>query len=125
MATLNDIITEVDELKPNNYGEGVKVGWLSNLEYRIVHEIFDTHRYNEGETEVEFNGYTEDDLSAEMLVKEPYSELYKSYLCAMIDFNNGETDRYQNSMIMFNSNFAAFSAYYNRTHMPKGQAFKL
>ena len=133
--TINELLTEVDELKPNQYEDALKIGWISNLDHRIVKEVILTHELpamvetdedgNEVIKEFSFNGYTEDDMGTELIVREPYSELYKFYLFAMIDFYNGETDRYTNSMIMFNNAFSSFANDYNRTHMPLGEHLKL
>lgn len=112
---VDELLAKVMELKPNQYEYNILIDWLSALEGKIVKEIFETH---EQEEPVEFHGYTESDMNAELLVIDPYADLYKYYLFAMIDFNNGETDRYANSMIMFNNAYAEYRAWYNRTHMP-------
>lgn len=130
--TVNELLTEVDELKPNQYDDRLKIGWISNLDMQIVNDVILTHenqpvtKDEEGnEIAFEFNGYTEADMDTELLVKEPYSELYKFFLFAMIDFYNGETDRYTNSMMMYNAAFSDYCNYYNRTHMPVGHPLRL
>lgn len=120
MATINDIISEVDELKPNQYDDELKIKWLSNLEGRIVDSVFKTHELEE---EIEFEGYT--DVSEELLVEAPYDELYKYYLMAMIDFNNSETDRYSNTSAMFNASYQAFANHYNKTHTPNIKSWNM
>lgn len=121
MATINDVLTEVDELKPNQYDDWLKIKWLSNLELRVVNEVFNTHE----DTQVVFDGFTDADIDTELLVPEPYSELYKYYLFSMIDFNNQETDRYVNSTTMFNASYRDFVDYFNRTHKPLSKPLKL
>jgi hypothetical protein len=117
MATISQILAKVDELKPHQYEDAVMIGWLGSLEQKILDEVILTHELPEGE-EPEFNGYTDDDMGTELLVPDPYSELYIYYLFAMIDFHNGETERYGNSMIMYNNAFSSFFNHYNRTHKP-------
>ena len=41
-------------------------------------------------------------------------------LLARIDQMNGETARYNESAALFNAQYDAFSAAYNRAHLPKG-----
>jgi len=121
MATYNDIISYVDEVKPNQYDDDLKVIWLSNLDKRILNDIIATHELLEGETVPELGT----DISTECIVGEPYTDLYKYYVMANIDFANNETDRYMNSMIMFNNAYTEFGNYYNRTHRPKYKSLHL
>lgn len=125
MATINDILTELDAVKPNQYDDDLKITWLSKLERMIVNDVILTHKLLEDEEYPEFNGYTENDMSAELIVPDPYSELYTLYLMAQIDFYNNETDRYADSMIMFNNSYRDFTRYFNRTHLPLPSPLKL
>lgn len=124
MATINDILSKVAEVKPNQYEDAVLAGWLGVIDGKIIDEVFRTHEEPEGGFP-EFHAYTENDLGTEMLVPDPYSELYIYYLFAMIDFHNGETARYADSMQMFNYAYSQFCNYYNRTHMPIGAKMRL
>ena len=120
--TINDVITEVDTLKPNQISDEIKVRWLSVLEGKIIDEIILTHRLSEI---VEFNGYTIDDMNTELLVPNTYADVYKYYLFAMIDSTNNEGARYQNSMALFNDAWQDYANYYNRNNEPIGQPLKL
>ncbi len=60
------------------------------------------------------------DGAVEMLVKPPHDKLYCAYLCAMIDFANGEYGRYHNSMELFNTYFSEYQRWYARTYDPAG-----
>lgn len=120
--TIIEAINRIDSLKPNNYTQEDKVRWLSNLDGVIKKEIIDTH---EGSENVTFTGYESDTpLETALLVPFPYDDIYLKWLEAQIDYANGETARYTNSMIMYNTAYSAFERYYNRTHMPKGKSFK-
>lgn len=55
-------------------------------------------------------------MDTELLVPDPYTDLYKYYLFSMIDFTNEEMDRYTNSMLMFNTSWQEFVNYWYRTH---------
>ena len=43
---------------------------------------------------------------------------------AQVDYYNGEYEKYNNSMDMFNTAYNGYKNYYNRTHMPKGKKLK-
>ena len=120
--TLNDAITEVDTIKPNQYPDELKVRWLSVLEGKIIDEIILTHQLAEV---VEFNGYSIDDMETELIVPDTYADVYIYYLMAMIDSTNNEGLRYQSSMQQFNSAWQDFANYYNRNNMPIGKPLEL
>ena len=54
----------------------------------------------------------------ELLVSAPYHKIYYTYVMAMIDFANGEYNRYQNAMALFNSFFDCFTRWYAQTYRP-------
>lgn len=114
---LGTLFAEVDELKPSQYDDTVKLKWLNEVETRIVREIIETHEPDTALAELDFVGYTNDTpLETELIAKEPYATLYKYYLFSMIDLTNEESDRYQNDAILFNQAYQDFANYWNRTH---------
>lgn len=120
--TIIEAINGIDSLKPNSYPQQDKVRWLSILDGTIKTEIIDTHEGAEG---VIFNGYEDVNLfDTVLLVPAPYDDIYIKWLEAQIDYANGETAKYNNSMVMYNTAYTAFERYYNRTHMPKGKSIK-
>ena len=117
-----EAIQAVDTLKPNAYSELEKIQWLSKLDGIIKTEIIDTH---EGNEDITFNGYDENtSLETELLVKAPYDSIYVSWLESRIDYANGEYAKYNNSIAVFNTDYASYEKYYNRNHMPKGNSIK-
>ena len=120
--TIIEAINHIDSLKPNSYTQQDKILWLSNLDGIIKNEIIDTH---EGSENVTFDGYdAETALDTVLLVPAPYDDVYIKWLEAQIDYVNGETNRYMNSMIMYNTAYSTFERFYNRTHMPRGRKLK-
>jgi hypothetical protein len=120
--TIIEALHRIDSVKPNTYNQSEKINWLSTLDGIVKSEIIDTHEGAEGVT---FNGYTEStDLTTNLLVPEPYDEVYIYWLAAKIDYWNGEFGKYNNSIVMYNKAFATFARNYNRTHKPKGKKFK-
>ena len=115
--TIKDCIDIVDSLKPNQYTMKEKVMWLSFIEEIIINDVLKTHEGYDGRYDL-FEGYSEDKLSVTLIVQSPYDRLYTAYLKMKIDEENGEVNRYNNSMVMFNSYMSEYRKHYNKTHMP-------
>ena len=117
-----EAINRIDSLKHNTYSQNEKVAWLSRLDSMVKRLIIDTH---EGGEDVTFTGYdTNGDLNVEMLVPAPFDEVYLRWLEAQIDYANGEYDKYNNSILMYQAAYDGYANYYNRNHMPKGSKIK-
>lgn len=102
---IEKIINKLDYLYPNTYEYEDKKHWIEELEKRIENEILNTH---EGKEEKENSLYADS----------PYSEIYIYYLQAQIDNHNGEYDRYNNHITLFNEMYADYESWYHRNHMP-------
>lgn len=114
--TIIEAIALVDNLKPNTYTQDDKIRWLSKLDGVVKAEIIDTHQ---GGSEVAFRGYDETTpLDTVLLVPAPYDDIYRFWLEAQIDYTNADYDKYNNSITAYNTAYAAFERYYNRTHKP-------
>lgn len=114
--TIGEAIAKIDSLKHNTYSVEDKVEWLSRQDSMIKRLIIDTH---EGAENVTFTGYDANtDVNTELLAPAPYDELYLRWMEAQIDYHNGEYEKYNNSITMYNAAFAAYRNDYNRTHMP-------
>lgn len=118
--TILDAIHKLDTLKPNGYTQTQKIAWLSTLDGIVKREIINAY---EGGEMIPFEPYDENSGTQELLIITPYDRVYIHWLEAQIDYANGETHRYQNSMAMYNEAYRDFARYYNRTHMPLGKKF--
>ena len=99
-------LKQVDE---THYPDSMLLQFLNEAEGKVQTEVLmiapeDTVRYGT------------DDLTSEMIVTAPHDKLYYVYLMAMIDFVNGEYDRYTNSMNLANAHITEWAGWYNRTH---------
>lgn len=112
--TLQEAIEKCDKLKPNQYDEEEKTGWINELELRVVRDILQKH---EGYEEYVFMPY-EPGEEAVLIVPEPYSSMYVKFLFCQVDLYNTEIDRYNNSAALFNAIFADYQSFFRRTHMP-------
>jgi len=110
--TLQQCIDEVDEIKPNAFSAETKTRWLNEIEGKVQTEVMliasvDVVQYSYPENK-----------DWELLVNPPYDRLYPAYLAARIDFANGEYEKYQNTMQMFNDVYNNFVRWYAATYAP-------
>lgn len=121
--TIIEAISSIDALIHNTYSQTDKVQWLSRLDSMVQKQIIDTH---EGSENVTFIGYTASTpLDTVLLVPTPYDDVYLKWIEAQIHYYNGEYDKYNNAIIMFNTAFDAYAPYYNQNHKPvnRGRRF--
>lgn len=110
--TVGQIISMVDEIRPNAFSSAVKVAWLNEVEGRIQSEVLLM-----GPEEVKTYVW-ETDQNTQVLVHPPYDNLYGLYLAAMIDFGNGEYNKYQNDMAMFNEALGGYIRWFAANYEP-------
>jgi hypothetical protein len=114
--TIQEAITRLDALIFNTYSNDDKIRWLSGLDTAIKQQIIDTH---EGGQDVKFCGYTpHTSADTVLLVPAPYDEVYLRWMEAQIHYHNGEYDKYNAAIILYNTAFDAYASYYNKHHMP-------
>ena len=114
---IREAIERIDSLLHNVYSRDEKLAWLSGLDLEVKQQILDAH---EGAKTGYFGGYhpnTPDTMA--LLVSAPYDQMYLRWLEAQIHYHNGEYDKYNNAMAMFQSVYDAFANHYRRTHLPK------
>ena len=112
MATLQGVLELIDNIKPNAFSDEVKTAWVNEVEGLVQTEVFllaveDVAQYQ-----------WPADSGATLLAKPPHDKIYWVYLSAMVDFGNGEYDKYQNTMQMFNQFFGEYMRWYARTYNP-------
>lgn len=110
--TIGEIIANVDDVKPNAFSEEAKTMWLNSLEGRILTEVMLMSAH-----EVQPYSWPECE-SFTPLVEPPYDDLYGMWLAAQIDLANGEYDKYQNSMAVFNTAWGGFVRWFARNYEP-------
>lgn len=112
MATLKSVIEYVDEIKPNAFSNEAKTQWVNECEGLVQTEVLLL-------ADAELISYSYDtDKDKELLVKHPHVKIYWAYLTAMIDFANGEYNKYQNTMQMFNAFFGEYMRWFALWYHP-------
>lgn len=112
--TIKELVAQIQSQKPNTLTLDDYVAWLSDLDGQIKAEVIDTHEG--GDTF--WMPYTPDDITAELLAKPPYDQMYYYYLESKIDYANAEYQKFNNSSAMFAQSYQEFRNAYNRTHLP-------
>lgn len=114
MATFRKVIAMVDSKKPNAFTEEQKFQWLADLDGNIAADIW---LVDIGD--IRQLGYTyPGDMDRDLLVSYPHEGIYDAWLSAMIDYENGEYDKYQNTMQIFKERLSRFSRWFGRTYEP-------
>ena len=102
--TVLEAISLADHSYHNSCGQEEKVRWLSRLDGRIHREILSLYdgcgAFREFDPRV--------DLNRQLLVKEPYDELYIRHLQAQIAYQNGEIEDYNNANTLFQNLLEGF-----------------
>ena len=120
---LQDVLVQLDHIKPNQYDDAALVRWISNLDGYLYHEVVCWHEGDANGASAPALPYSaETDMETELLVPAPYDDIYVKYLCTQIDFHNAEWTRYNNSMILYNTALSAYADWLNRGNMPKQEA---
>ena len=103
MSTLQEVIELVDAIKPNAFDPAVKVAWINSLEGRIIVDVFQLPW-----SQAVARKHSADDLNTELLVRFPHDDIYEAWLLAKIDFANGEAEKDENSITMYNEVYDNF-----------------
>lgn len=115
--TIREAIERCDLVKPNQFDDETKVQWLTGLDGKVWQEVIRTHEdAPEGGLPV-YNSTK--DMETALLIPAPYAgEVYVRYLQSMIDLENAEIGKYNQSAAMYNAAYREFEAWYNRCHLP-------
>lgn len=109
----SEAINQADAIKPNAFNAATKKRWLLELEGKIAADVMLMDIS-------ELRQLTKMDSSddRETLVSFPHDGLYVTYLMAKIDEQNGEFNKYTNTMQMFNGELNNFKRWFAQTYAP-------
>lgn len=139
--TVDQLIQRYNAERPNAVDDALKIGWLESLEKMILQDVILTHEHGghrrwpeefmhrwhrhfvEGTTL--HYGYPhpeipdEVDLDTQLLVDEPYTDVYIYWLDQKIAINNNDMKRLNVASQAFNNAYLSYQQWYNRTHRPR------
>lgn len=114
--TIRSIISTIDADTPNSFSKERKTGWISRCEKQIISEIMLLNP-------AEYDDYSWDyDADRELVLPEPYTQLYALYVAAQMHLAYQEADGYQNTMQIFNTVWDDCCAWYADTYSPANLA---
>ena len=113
MSTFNEIISRVDEMKPNVFSRKTKLSWLTSLNGKLAADIFLMDI-----AEIRALPQGDEAEKSAPLVGFPHEEIYEEYLIAKIDAANGEAREYQNRMQLYDAYYSNFVAWFKSTYDP-------
>lgn len=120
---IKEMIETVDKLTPNAYETEDKIKWLKHLDLQIYDEVITGCEGADAVTIGEYDREHYDDT--QLLAPDMFSDLYRWYLEAQIGKANGETARYNNALILFQSKWQEYCNWYMRHNKPLSQGMKL
>lgn len=107
--TVREVLDFVNDVKPNAYMETTIMQYLNEVESMVWQEVL----HNDP---TEYTALaTPDDDEHILAMPKPFDKCYSHYIQAMIDFQNEESVSYQNNMAMFNSLWAEYKKYMQRS----------
>lgn len=115
--TISEAIARLDLQKQNTCTRQEKLCWLSELDGLIKAQILDAYENPPAVLLPYGDPLPEDGV---LLAEPPYDSMYLWYLEAKIDYQNGEINRFNNAMALFQSCFREYAAQYHRDHKLPG-----
>lgn len=115
--TIGELTRYLSHTKDGGFSPEAYDMWLNEVEGMVQTRI---HLTPADEVTVYKRDFSDPDAfdSITLLAPPPFDKLYAPYIEARIDYANGEYDKYQNSMAMFEAFFTEYMAYYAATHRP-------
>jgi len=104
---IQEALQWVDEVKPNAFSAAVKTGWLAADVFLMAPAELAQFRYA-----------WPADKDRPLLVAPPHDDIYTAWLQAKIDEANGEYNKYQNTMQLYNEAYGSFLRWFCQLYDP-------
>ena len=112
---VREILARIMQIRPHAYTDEEMIGMLNTIEGRVYTDIFQKAEGFDGE----FIPFQEGEEERELAVPAPFDELYLFFLMSRVDFLNGDTGRYNDTMVLLQNAWNEYAAYYRENHKPK------
>lgn len=112
--TIDQAVKAACAAKPNAFPDAVFYAWLSALDGRIAIDVYMMAPAEAAAFTYHYPG----DKNTQLLVSPPHDELYVLYLEAKIDSENGEYNKYNNSMQLYNAAYLNFVTWFEQSYQP-------
>lgn len=118
MTTIREIIAQVDGDNPNAFSPKTKLKWIAQLDGKIA---LDVMLMDASETE-QFRYQHPEGMDIAPLVKFPHDDIYELWLNMKIHAAQGETERYQNALLLYNAAYKNYVRWFAHTYSPAGNS---
>lgn len=113
--TVAGIIEQYNTERPNSIDDMTKMAWLKKLELSLI-ETIKNHQGCPSDEElfvhIEYFG-----MDTDLLLEEPYDDVYIYYLDQRIAYDNNDGNRNNVATRMYNNALLHWKQMYNREHM--------
>lgn len=115
--TIREAIDRANGMEFNTCTDAEKIAWLSRLDERVALLVHNTGSAGDP-------WYAEDtDKDTKLMIPSPFDEIYIHWLVAQINYANGEIDKYNNAIALYNTEYEGYSDWYHRNNKPRGSGF--
>ena len=115
--TIQEAIRLMDETKPNAMSLWLKIKNLTTVEQLIHSEVVMRHVHTPAQA-VRPEYTEETDPQTELIIPDPYSDVYVKWLMCEVDRQNQEDGRYNVDRAHFENAWDTMADWYTRTHRP-------
>lgn len=112
---LREVLATVAQTRPHAYTDAEMIAMINTIEGRVYTDIL---QKAEGFEET-FEPFSEGQEERELVVPVPFTDLYTYYLASQIDWMNGDSGRYNDSMVLLQNAWDGYAAYYRENYRPK------
>ena len=118
--TVAAMIEQFNTERPNSVEDSLKMEWLRKCEANLIDSVILLRRIEEGErTAEEWQEYLDTyNFDTEMILPEPYDDLYIYFLDARMSLNNNDKVRTNIATRLYDNALLTWKQKYNREHLP-------
>ncbi len=114
--TIAEVIAKASQYRPNNKAEDSDIiRWINEVDSRIKTDIYDAYLVPCFYIPYDMGTPTSKVLMAPV----GFDRLYEYWVNASIDYLQGDTERYNQNIALFNELFEEYSGYCARNMLPK------
>jgi hypothetical protein len=119
--TVAGMLEQYNMERPNSIEDSVKKEFLRKCEANIIDNVILLYEPAVGErTAEEWQEHLDTfDYDTELLLGEPYDDIYIYFIDQRICLNNNDKARYNVATRLFDNMFLAYKQKYNREHYPR------
>lgn len=117
--TAAEIIQKYDDSRVNQISGDQKLKWLKAMDQMLMAETVLTHELPEKLQDVDLDTYFDSwGMNSQMLIDEPWDELYIHYLDNKAAWMQNDSKRYNSTTVLYDNFLLSYKGWYNRNYRP-------